>query len=72
MGAAEAEPYRGKLLPLPQFVRAGGTAGWPDIVDGLALTGHFLLRDVISDRSTPVAESRHRLVERLHRAAGLA
>ena len=72
VSAAEAEPYRGKLLPLPRFVREGGTAGWPDIVDGLALTGHFLLRDVISDRSTPVAESRHRLVERLHRAAGLA
>ena len=72
VSAAEAEPYRGKLLPLPRFVREGGSAGWPDIVDGLALTGHFLLRDVISDRSTPVAESRHRLVERLHRAAGLA
>ena len=72
VSAAEAEPYRNKLLPLPRFVREGGSAGWPDIVDGLALTGHFLLRDVISDRATPVAESRHRLVERLHRAAGLA
>ena len=72
VSAAEAEPYLGKLLPLPRFVREGGPADWSDIVDGLALTGHFLLRDVISDRSTPVAESRHRLVERLHRAAGLA
>ena len=72
VSAAEAEPYRGKLLLLPRFVSEGGSAGWPDIVDGLALTGHFLLRDVISDRATPVAESRHRLVERLHRAAGLA
>ena len=72
VSAAEAEPHLGKLLPLPKFVREGGTAGWSDIVDGLALTGHFLLRDVISDRSTPIAESRYRLVERLHRAAGLA
>lgn len=72
VSAAEAEPYLGKLLKLPMFVRRGGTASWPEIVDGLALTGHFLLRDVISDRSTPVAEARHRLVERLHRAAGLA
>lgn len=72
VSAAEAEPYLGRLLKLPMFVRRGGTASWPEIVDGLALTGHFLLRDVISDRSTPVAESRHRLVERLHRAAGLA
>ena len=71
VGAAEAEPYLGKLLPLPDFVREGGSATWPEIVDGLAITGHFLLRDLISDRSTPVAEARHRLVDRLHRAAGL-
>jgi DNA repair protein RecO (recombination protein O) len=72
VSAAEAEPYLGKLLPLPAFVREGGAAGWSDIIDGLALTGHFLMRDLITDRSTPVAEARHRLVERLHRAAGLA
>lgn len=72
VSAGEAEPYLGKLLPLPRFIREGGAASWSDIVDGLALTGHFLLRDLITDRSTPVAEARHRLVERLHRAAGLA
>ncbi len=72
VSAAEAEPYAGKLLPLPRFVREGETASWPDILDGLALTGHFLLRDVITDRSAPVAESRNRLIERLHRAAGRA
>ena len=72
VSAAEAEPYLGKLLPLPPFVREGGSADWSDTIDGLALTGHFLLRDVITDRSTPVAESRHRLVDRLRRAAGLA
>ncbi|MEO8142217.1 MAG: DNA repair protein RecO [Sphingomicrobium sp.] len=72
VSASEAEPYLGKLLPLPRFVRGGGAASWSDIVDGLALTGHFLLRDVVTDRSTPVAEARHRLVDRLHRAAGVA
>ena len=72
VSAAEAEPYAGKLLPLPRFVIAGGTASWPEILDGLALTGHFLLRDVITDRSAPVAEARIRLVERLRRAAGQA
>lgn len=72
VSAAEAEPYAGKLLPLPRFMIEGGTAGWPDILDGLALTGHFLLRDVITDRSAPVAESRSRLVERLRRAGGAA
>jgi len=72
VSAAEAEPYAGKLLPLPGFVRAGGTASWPDILNGLELTGHFLLRDVLTDRSAPVAEARSRLVERLRRAAGRA
>lgn len=72
VSAAEAEPYSGKLLPLPTFVTQGGAASWQDILDGLALSGHFLLRDLITDRSAPVAESRTRLIERLHRAAGRA
>lgn len=70
VSAAEAEPYAGKLLPLPVFVREGGVAPWPDILSGLDLTGHFLLRDLITDRSAPVGEARFRLVERLRRAAG--
>ena len=69
VSAAEAEPYAGKLLRLPRFVREGGTADWRDILDGLALTGHFLMRDVLTDRSAPVGEARGRLVERMRRAA---
>ena len=72
VSAAEAEPYAGKLLPLPRFVIEGGQAKWSEILDGLALTGHFLMRDVVTDRSAPVAEARVRLVERLRRAAGQA
>jgi DNA repair protein RecO (recombination protein O) len=72
VSAAEAAPFAGKLLPLPKFVLAGGGANWTDILDGLALSGHFLLRDLISDRSAPVGESRTRLIERLRRAAGVA
>jgi DNA repair protein RecO (recombination protein O) len=72
VSAAEAEPYAGKLLPLPAFVRAGGTATWEEIEQGLALTGHFLARDLLTDRSTPILEARIRLVERLRRAGGLA
>ena len=68
----EAEPYLGKLLPLPRFVREGGQAGWADILDGLALSGHFLMRDLITDRAAPVAAARERLIERLRRAAGVA
>ena len=72
VSAAEAEPYADKLLPLPSFVREGGTASWLEIVQGLDLTGHFLLRDLLTDRARPVAEARDRLVERLRRAGGLA
>ncbi|HEY7005589.1 MAG TPA: DNA repair protein RecO [Sphingomicrobium sp.] len=72
VSAAEAEPYAGKLLPLPPFVRDGGSASWREIDEGLALTGHFLMRDLITERSRPVTEARARLVERLRRAGGLA
>ena len=68
VSAAEASPYVGKLLPMPAFVRDGGSASLADVLDGLALTGHFLMRDVITDRAIPVAEARSRLVERLSRA----
>jgi DNA repair protein RecO (recombination protein O) len=72
VSAAEAEPYAGKLLPLPGFVRQGGTAAWKEIAEGLDLTGHFLLRDVLTDRSRPIGDARGRLVDRLRRAGGLA
>jgi len=72
VSAAEAEPYAGKLLPLPAFVRDGGAASWPEIAQGLKITGHFLLRDLLTDRAMPIAEARDRLVERLRRAGGLA
>lgn len=72
VGADAAAPYSGRLLRLPRFIREGGQAGWPDILDGLALTGHFLLRDLITDRAAPVGAARQRLIERLRRAAGVA
>ena len=72
VSSAEAEPYAGKLLPLPSFVREGGSGSWEDIDQGLSLTGHFLNRDLITERSRPITEARSRLVERLRRAGGLA
>ena len=71
VSAAEAVPYKERLLPLPSFVRDGGPAGWRDTLDGLALTGHFLARDVLTDRADSLNEARSRLVERLRRAAGM-
>jgi DNA repair protein RecO (recombination protein O) len=72
VSAPEAEPYAGKLLPLPTFVREGGAATWTEIAQGLDLTGHFLMRDLLTDRLKPIGEARARLVERLRRAGGLA
>jgi DNA repair protein RecO (recombination protein O) len=72
VSASEAEPYLGKLLPLPRFIREGGQAGWDDILDGLGLSGHFLMRDLITARAAPVGAARERLIERLRRAAGQA
>lgn len=70
VSAAEAEPFIGKLLPLPRFVGEGGRAGWPEIVDGLMLSGHFVDRDLLSGRARTILDSRDRLVDRLRRAAG--
>lgn len=71
--AEVAESYAGRLLPLPAFVGGGGPGrGWSDILEGLALTGHFLSRDILVDRARPAGEARARLVERLRRAAGFA
>jgi DNA repair protein RecO (recombination protein O) len=70
VSAAEAGPYLGKLLPLPRFIREGGIGNWDEILEGLAISSHFLMRDIIADRSAPVAEGRSRMVERMKRAAG--
>lgn len=72
VSAAEAEPYKGQLLPLPPFVREGGRASWDEIGQGLDLTGHFLERDILSGRVKPITDARVRLVDRLRRAGGLA
>lgn len=71
VSAAEAQPYAGKLLRLPAFVREGGTASWQEIAQGLDLTGHFLARDVLAERLRPLVAARARLVDRLRRAAGI-
>jgi DNA repair protein RecO (recombination protein O) len=71
VSAAEAEPYSGKLLSLPPFLRAGGGPSWIEIQQGLELTGHFLQRDILTGRSAALAEARSRLVDRLLRAGGL-
>ena len=72
VSAAEAEPYAGKLLPLPPLRsrgRRGVVAG-----DRAGARAHRPFPDarVLTDRSQPIAEARSRLVDRLRRAGGLA
>ena len=71
VSASAAEPYAGKLLPLPRFLIDGGQGDWVQVGEGLALTGHFLERDLLTGRSAGLAPARSRLVDRLHRAGGL-
>jgi DNA repair protein RecO (recombination protein O) len=65
-----AEPYRDRLLRLPPFLLDGGEAGAADVLDALALTGHFLSRDLLQGRAADVLAARDRLVERIRRMAG--
>jgi DNA repair protein RecO (recombination protein O) len=65
---AAAAGYETRLLPLPRFLADGGEADWPDLFAGLAITGRFLARDVLTDRRAEPLAARERLVDRLQRA----
>ena len=67
VSAAAAGVYQDRMLALPRFVREGGAATWEEIVDGLRLTGHFLARDLLTERRAGILAARERLVDRLKR-----
>lgn len=60
VSASAGEPYKAKLLNLPSFLRASnGFAVSPqDILDGFALTGHFLERHVFAQQNAPLPSPR--------------
>ena len=66
---AGAAGYEARLLPLPAFLVGDAAAGWDDILAGLRLTGHFLERDLLTDRRADVLAARERLIDRLGHAA---
>ncbi len=59
---AAGEPWRDKLLPLPPFLRENdsGENGFSerDLQDGFALTGRFLLRNVLEPRGHAHSDAR--------------
>jgi DNA repair protein RecO (recombination protein O) len=68
------QPYDGKLLKLPAFLRddgAGASAGASedDFIAGFALTGHFLERDVLAPNGLAMPQARERLLGLLARRA---
>ncbi len=69
VSADAAKGYEERLLPLPAFLGGGGAMpGWPDLLAGLRLTGHFIARDILVDRAAAPLAARERLVDRIKRA----
>jgi len=66
VSAAAGEIYKEKLLVLPPFLRGTGSFEESDILNGLKLTGHFLLHRVFSQSNSNLPESRLRLEEKFH------
>jgi len=63
---AAAEPYKKSLLVLPGFLLQPGAAGsGEEVIQGLALTGFFLERNVYQHTGKSLPAARKRLTERL-------
>ncbi|MBL6454168.1 DNA repair protein RecO [Belnapia sp. T6] len=70
VSAVAAEPWAGRLLPLPRFLL--GQSGPPEAGEclaGLRLTGHFLARDAFGDRPGGLPAARGLLQDRVARLA---
>lgn len=67
VSAQAGEPYKERLLVLPEFLRGGppGTVGIADVTAGFALTGHFLEARVLRPRDMDMPQTRSRLLSYL-------
>lgn len=64
-----AAGYEERLFRLPPFLRGhDSNPSTEDVLDALAITGHFLDRDIIDGRNRDLLTVRERLVTRLGRA----
>ncbi|MBY0559082.1 DNA repair protein RecO [Hyphomicrobium sp.] len=64
VSASAGEPYRDKLLALPQFLtkQRSGAVTMQDVSIGFALTGHFIEKHLLLPRGETLPQSRARLV----------
>ncbi|QOG05960.1 DNA repair protein RecO [Aureimonas sp. OT7] len=65
---AAGAPWADRLLPLPRCLFTGEAPGWSDLVDGFALTGHFLARNIWMPRGQGEPQSRGAFIAALERA----
>lgn len=67
VSASAGEPYRERLLALPQFLtkQRSGTVTADDVTAGFALTGHFLTERVLHPREQTLPETRARFLSYL-------
>jgi len=75
VSAEAGEPYRAKLLKLPRFLLTPVIEEAPapqDVLDGLALTGHFLEARVFAPHGREMPPARARFVDLLTRLARMA
>ena len=73
VSAAAGEPYRDKLLKLPEFlVGSAGTTDDEEIQQGLRLTGHFLGRCAKDADTGDLPAARAQFVDRLRRRATIS
>ncbi len=69
VSAGAAAGYEERLLRLPHFLRGvGATPSMEDVLGALAITGHFIDRDLLDGRNRELLAVRARLIDRLGRA----
>lgn len=65
------EPWRERLLVLPGFLLGRGEGGPREVLQGLALTGHFLEMNVFHPQDRPLPPARQRLHARFAAEAAI-
>lgn len=62
--------YAEKLLVLPPFMTGNDEPDWAQLMQGFALTGHFIERQFFTDRRADALAARAMLLDRVRRMAG--